>query len=528
MNNKLWYINAALIIALAAIWITGIMAGPDYPSKARFKAPATRAGSGENDISNMESETVLAARGFSHWLDPPPAFGTLTVTIEPEDARKLGAAWRVGGNTWLNSGDKDEKISPGKKILTFKSIDEWISPKITAEVKKDLNTEITAVYTLPPQGTVKIVIEPEEVLKLKPQWKIGNGQWLDSGQESQKTAVGKKNIVFKDIEGWDKPSVAVDITEDNTTEITASYEIIRYGEIYVSLEPKDNPALSVAKWSIDKKNWNNFGAEPVKTRLGSYTVSFKDVADWDKPDDYKLNMEEETAYEIIAEYLPIPYAQVKIELKPANDDRISSAQWRIDNGPWLNFDQIGEKVTLKEHKISFKNVEGWTKPDDVQLNVEEEITYDMSCEYVRIKPPGPKFEIVTVIETGGGNGVAFINNKEGYKVGEIIQDFKLIAVGQGKAFFEKEGFEYELQIKKTDPPVAPVTQKVNSPVRPPATPEKNRPGRPELEKRDIQEPPLIDEPGRNIPDRSIPGKEVPERSIPNRPSSFRRPQTTRS
>ena len=518
MNNKLWYINAALIFALAAIWTLGIMACPKYPSKARFDAPKTRVGSDNSDINDLESETILAARGFSHWLDPPPAFGTLNVMIEPEEARELGAAWRVGGK-WLNSGENDEKVSPGEKIINFKSIGEWISPKVTAEVKKDLTTSITAEYKLPPQGTVKVVIEPKEVLELKPQWKVGAGQWLDSGQESQKTAVGKKNIIFKDIDGWDKPTVTVKVEENKIIEATATYEIIRYGDIYVSLEPKETPALNAAKWSIDKKTWHDFDREPIKARLGNYTISFKDIADWTKPDDYKFTMDQEKAYEIIAEYFPIPYAQIKVVLSPADDERIESAQWRVDNGTWLNFDQMAEKVTLKEHKISYKGVNGWSKPDDIQLNIEEEITYELNCEYVRIKPPGPKFEIVAVIETGGGNGVVFINKNEGYKVGEIIQEFKLIAVGLGKAIFEKEGFEYELLIMKTEPPVAPAALKTSEPTTNPGRiPDKSRTNRPEPPDRDIPNRPGIDDPGR--PD--------PGRPVPNRPGSFGRPQTQRS
>ena len=512
MNNKLWYINAALLLTVAAIWALGLMAGPEYPSEAKFKSPKTDSNSGDSDISDLESDTILATRGFSYWLDPPPAYGSVIVTIEPSKARELGGAWRVGGKSWLESGEKAENISPGKKLINFKSISEWNSPRVSAEVVKDQTVEITATYELPPQGTVKIVIEPEEALKLNPQWKVGDGDWLNSGQESQKTAVGNKAIAFKDIEGWDTPKLSVDVEKDKLTEATASYELIRYGNISVNLATEASSALKAAQWSLDNKTWYDFGCDPVKQRLGSYTISFKPVADWNTPEPLKLEMDEEITYEIEAEYLPIPYAKIKVTLKPSDDERVKSAQWRVDNGPWLNFDQIDEKVTLQEHKISFKAVNGWQKPDDIQLKTAEEITYELDCQYVIIKPPGPKFSIVTVIETGGGNGVVFTKDNKGYKVGEEIEDFKLIGVGRGKAFFEKEGFDYELEVKKVEAPKAPAVTKPN-------TPENNTTGRPTPPRR----PPLRPVPGR--PD----DEDQPDRpNIPDRPGGLRRPNTTRS
>ena len=501
MNKKLWYINAALLIAIAAIWIFGLLDSPKYPSEAAFVKPESALDSGNVDISDLESETILAARSFSNWLDPPPAFGSVKINIEPKEAIDLGAAWRVGGREWLKSGDIHEKVSPGKKLVTFKSISEWNSPKVTVDVVKDKITEITAEYTLPPQGTVKITIQPQEILNLHPKWKVGDGDWLENGQESQKTAIGKKNIAFSDVQGWDQPTLSINVEQDKLTEATAVYELIRYGLISVSIAPEDSASLTAAQWSIDKKTWYNFNSEPLKTRLGSYTISFKAVPDWNQPDDLKITMDEEKTYDIVAEYTPIPYASVAVNISPLNDERISSAQWRVDNGPWLNLDQMAEKVTLSEHKISFKDVNGWKKPEDVTFKADEQIRYELDGQYERIKPPGPKFKIITVVELGGGEGMVFISEKEIFKVGESIEEFKLVKVAKGTAYFTKEGFDYELSVEKKDSPVAPAKTQVKTPI----------PG------------------GKNEPERATPPRPgTPGSRTPTRPGSFRRPSTSRS
>ena len=479
MNKRLWYINIALAALLAIVFITGIFNLPGYPSSAKFKDTIKKnTGTGN---SEKESPTIVASRKFTYWLDPPPAFGSIAVSIEPTEALEAGAAWRVGGNAWIESGQTINNITPGKKSITFKTVKGWLSPELSVEIKKDEVTSVTAVYSLPPKGDVKVTILPEEAVKLDPKWKIDDSEWLSSGTQSEKLPVGKYNIEFSEIEGWDKPQQSIAIEKDKTTEISVNYELIHYGNVSLKLAA-DLEQPEEARWKANNLEWQTFDSEPLKLRLGKYQISFQNVPDWEAPENFELNIDEEKTYEKEVSYSLIPYAQVTVSMTSNSNDMPESAQWKIDNGSWLNFDQIAEKVTLANHRVSFQNVSGWTTPEPLTITIDQETIYEYSCQYVKIKPPGPKFTIQSVIETGGGKGVVFLSPKEGYKVGEEIQGYTLVHVEHGKVILEKDGFEYEIKIEETEFKTTPANDIKFEPGMPPIPGERpdrpDRPGRP--------------------------------------------------
>ncbi|MDQ1256900.1 MAG: hypothetical protein QG656_1500, partial [Candidatus Hydrogenedentes bacterium] len=49
--------------------------------------------------------------------------GALTVSIEPEEARTLGAQWRVDGGEWQNSAATVASLTPGGHLVEFKGIE---------------------------------------------------------------------------------------------------------------------------------------------------------------------------------------------------------------------------------------------------------------------------------------------------------------------------------------------------------------------------------------------------------------------
>ncbi len=474
MNKRLWYINAILAVLFALILVSYLAGLPGYPSSARFSEQGRSQSNSGATEGDSESLTITASREFSYWLDPPPAYGKVKVTIEPAEAVEAGAQWRAGGKSWLASGDESDNIKPGKATISFKSVKGWLSPSATAEIEKDKVVEITAVYAVPPKGTVQVSFLPEDVLEHGPGWKLDGSDWLENGQESEKTAVGSYKLSFKEISGWDSPEVSVNIEEDKVSEISAEYKLIHYG--YIDIEAGEGAQPEQGQWRINGGEWLSYGVEGQKVRLGEYKVSFKPVEDWKEPAELVLNISEEKTYSEVASYEPIPYGQISVSILPADDERISSAQWKLDSGEWLNPGEMAEKVTLGSHTISFKDIAGWQKPSSIEVNLESQDSFEFSGEYSRLKPPGPKFIIRSVIETGGGKGVAFTSPKVGYKVGEEIEGYKLIYVGLGKVILEKEGFEYELEVVETSPLKG--SQNAKQPPVPNKIPDKNRGNQP--------------------------------------------------
>lgn len=469
MNKRLWYINAFLAVALSLCCVYGAYKMPEYPSNAKFDEKKINTRNAVSDNSESESPTVVSARGFSNWLDPPPSYGSIKLTIEPAEAVEAGAGWRVGGNAWLDSQALANSVTPGKKTITFKTVKGWVSPVLSVEVSKDQVTEAVATYTLPPQGYVKVNIEPEEVRNLNPQWQIDGSAWLNHGELSPRTAVGTHRITFKSVEGWDTPAMTVIIEDEKTAEISVEYKLIRYGYIDVKIPDTDQP--KAVEWKIDNGQWLAFGVEPQKVRLGNYKVSFKPAEDWISPEAITVDVREEKSYSIEKSYTRIPYAQLKIQIFPENDERIGSAQWKLDNGPWKNSGELESKVSMGRHTVTFKDVAGWHTPVKTEIEVSEEVMYLLNSEYERIRPAGPTFAIRSVIETGGGRGIAFTSPTTGFRIGEEIDGFLLTHIEYGKVRLEKEGFEYELDVVEKPAPQQVLNQ--NQPVARPGNP---RPG----------------------------------------------------
>ncbi|MCP4639970.1 MAG: carboxypeptidase regulatory-like domain-containing protein, partial [bacterium] len=74
--------------------------------------------------------------------------GSLTVTLEPEEARTAGAQWRVGGLGWRNSGDTVTGLSEGQHTVTFSTLTGWYPPvDRVPTITADATTSTMGTYT---------------------------------------------------------------------------------------------------------------------------------------------------------------------------------------------------------------------------------------------------------------------------------------------------------------------------------------------------------------------------------------------
>ncbi len=79
--------------------------------------------------------------------------GSLTVTINPADARTAGAQWRrTGTTTWRNSGTTESSINTGTYTVEFNALSSpWIKPaNISVSITKNATTSPSVRYNRPP------------------------------------------------------------------------------------------------------------------------------------------------------------------------------------------------------------------------------------------------------------------------------------------------------------------------------------------------------------------------------------------
>ena len=69
-------------------------------------------------VEVSRGKTVTATATYTK--KPPPEYGSLTVTMVPNEVLDLGAQWRVANNPWKKSGQTQDMVLVGRQIITFK------------------------------------------------------------------------------------------------------------------------------------------------------------------------------------------------------------------------------------------------------------------------------------------------------------------------------------------------------------------------------------------------------------------------
>ena len=160
-----------------------------------------------------------------------PPFGTVAVTINPPDAVKAGAKWRIGQTTWQETGTILSGLLAhetwGVYTVQFADIAGWTTPQTqSVTLKNHLQREaIEVTYVRTPQtGTLTGTVEPEQARSAGAKWRLDGGDWIDSGKTISGIPVGLHTIEFKEIPGWAKPiSQSVEISDGECKEIRGTY-----------------------------------------------------------------------------------------------------------------------------------------------------------------------------------------------------------------------------------------------------------------------------------------------------------------
>ena len=217
-------------------------------------------------------------------LEPKPS-GLFTVNINPEEAVQDGAKWRVDNGVWLNSGHSLSGLTAGYHTITYKSVSGWNKPAEQDIVYLQANqpTDLERTYA---RQTGKLQISLDHA---DGRWQMDNdGVWHDDPEILKEIPAGDHDITYKPVNGWNKPAdETVQIKADLTLEIERHYTQIR--AIKISLLPPD-AVNDDAQWQLNGGAWHDSGEKVSSLTPGDYTVSFKKIYGWNKPEDITLSL----------------------------------------------------------------------------------------------------------------------------------------------------------------------------------------------------------------------------------------------
>jgi hypothetical protein len=209
-------------------------------------------------------------------------FGSIKVTIEPEQARMAGAQWRVDGGDWRHPGDVLPDVPMGPLVVEFKEIEGMVKPgDHSLTMAAPGLAEITGTYTQG-QGDLTVVIRPEEAAQAGGQWRVDGGDWKDSTAVVTGLAVGEHRVEFKDVPGWEAPkpfTVGVPIQD-------TGHGVGTYSTSTGSASAEVTPAAAVqagAQWKIDNGPWIPVSQDSRQLPPGQYPVQFSDAPGFSAP-----------------------------------------------------------------------------------------------------------------------------------------------------------------------------------------------------------------------------------------------------
>lgn len=154
--------------------------------------------------------------------------GSLKVNIAPAEAVAAGAKWRVNGGPLQDSGaEVSGLIADVVHTVTFSDVAGWDKPaNVPANITANETTIVSGTYTAHPvlEGSVRIVITPNDAIAAGAQWTVDAGAWLDSGAIVGGLSVGNHVVSFKAAPGWVAPAnLIINVVAGQMTSTIAAY-----------------------------------------------------------------------------------------------------------------------------------------------------------------------------------------------------------------------------------------------------------------------------------------------------------------
>ena len=300
--------------------------------------------------------------------------GSVSVTIEPAEAVSDGAVWSLdGGTTWNASGITLSNLPVGKYTVTYKKVANWATPaNASVNVVKNETAFVTGTYTHD-KGSIMAIIAPDAAASAGAAWSIDDGAtWNASGTTVSYLLVGEYSLIYKPVANWDAPAdESLSVVKDETAMTTGTY-VHHKGSAKVTITPAAAVSAGAA-WSIDDgATWNASGATVSGLPVGTYTVTYKSVLDWDAPSDESLSVAKDETAMTTGNYVQ-QKGSLMVTIEPS--DAVSSgAQWRLVDGEWQDSGVTLSDLVVGDYVVFFKPIDNWDASTSMSVTVVKDVT----------------------------------------------------------------------------------------------------------------------------------------------------------
>jgi hypothetical protein len=369
--------------------------------------------------------------------------GSLRVTISPQGATDAGAQWRVDGGTWRNSGYTESDLLVGSHTVEYNTVSGWNKPADEVVQINDGQTTTVAAGA---------------------QWRVDNNPWRNSGYTESGLSVGSHTAEYSTVTGWNKPAdEVVQINDGQTTNTSGTY-ILQTGSVQVTIS---GTIPAGGQWRVDTGAWRNSGTTASSIPVGSHTITFFDVANYNEPADVPVTITDGGTEVILAgAYTPYP-GSITVEI---TEPIPSGAQWRVDGGAWQLSEEIvgGLSAGGGGHLVEYDVVAGYEEldPNTIILAPGEDVviikTYvqQTGTLTVTISPQdaidaGAQWSVDGVVWYGSGDEITLV-------LDIYMVEFSLVSGWQNPGPVEVEIFDdTQATVSRTYSPIQSVTLQIN-------------------------------------------------------------------
>lgn len=154
------------------------------------------------------------------------------------------------------------------------------------------------------------------------------------------------------------------------------------GSLTATLTPAEAVAAGAQWRRTGTSTWLNSGATEADVPVGPCTVEFKDVSGWSKPADQEVTINLGQTATVSASYTQqTGPGSLRVTIAPA-EAVTAGAQWRrTGTSTWLDSGATETGIDPGEYSVEFSDVEGWSKPGDLQVTVNMGALTEASAGY---------------------------------------------------------------------------------------------------------------------------------------------------
>ncbi|HMP82276.1 MAG TPA: immunoglobulin domain-containing protein [Verrucomicrobiota bacterium] len=237
-----------------------------------------------------------------------------------------------------------------------------------------------------PVGSLQVTISPSGAVSDGAHWQVDGGAWQNSGSTVSNLTVGNHTLSYKSVAGWNTPENQTVAIAANTTTATNGTYVAQTGSLQVTISPAGAVSAG-AQWQVDGGAWQNNSSTVSNLTIGSHTVSYKSVADWNTPSNQTVAIVANTTTMTNGVYVA-QTGSLLVTIDPI-DAITAGAQWQVDGGPWQNSGTLVSGLSTGTHWITFNSIPDWFAPSSQLVVVAPNATTIANGLYVPSGGPVP-------------------------------------------------------------------------------------------------------------------------------------------